>query len=69
MFINQNSRQFHRGNPMASTVKIRSLSDLTGARRGALPAFLLAGAAVIILALAGFLYASACRWRSRMAGA
>ena len=54
---------------MASTVQVRGLSDLTGARRGALPAFLLAGAAVIILALAGFLYASACRWRSRMAGA
>jgi hypothetical protein len=116
---------------MASTVKIRSLSDLTGARRGALLAcrwlllaflpagaqiFLagfgvfsvtghgasadsafsahrrlglaMAGAAVIILIfaliarcgglhaldglltldIAGFLYASARRWRSRMAG-
>jgi hypothetical protein len=62
---------------MASTVQIRSLPDLTGARRGGLLAyrrlllaFLLAGATVIILilSLAGFPYASGRRWRSRMAG-
>jgi hypothetical protein len=85
---------------MASNVQIRSLSDLTGARRGALLAyrwlllaFLPAGGAQIFLAgfgvfsitghgasadstfsahrglgIVGFLYASARRWRSRMAG-
>jgi hypothetical protein len=82
---------------MASTVQVRSLSDLAGARRGALfayrwllLAFLLADGAQIFLAgfgelivlcggphaldgllvlgIAGFLYASDRRWRSRMAG-
>jgi hypothetical protein len=63
MFINQNSRQFRRGNPMALTVKIRSLSDLTGARRGGLHAL----AGLLSLGIAGFLYASARRWPSSMA--
>ena len=45
---------------MASTVQIRSLPDLTGARRGALLAY-----RRLLLA---FLHASARGWRSRMAG-
>ena len=54
---------------MASTVQVRGLSDLTGARRGALCGGLYALDVLLSLGIAGFLRASARRWRSRMAGA
>jgi len=36
MFMNRELPAVPQGNPMASTVQVRGLSDLTGARRGAL---------------------------------
>ena len=50
---------------MASTVQVRSLSDLTGALCGGLHAL----DVLLSLGIAGFLCASGRRWRSRMAGA
>ena len=64
MFMNRELPAVPQGNPMASTVQVRGLSDLTGALCGGLYAL----DVLLSLGIAGFLCASGRRWRSRMAG-